>query len=176
LTPESGIRDCGWVENRIRIRDEQPGPYFIELRNHFFWVKIPYLLKFFDADPGWKKFGSGMKKRRIRDGKNLDPGWKKVGSGSATQSGTLTSARSQCSALASCSLSSWRFLQGTPAPQSLQWVVVDRSPPTPNQGNRARRWFSFSTAWTVHGVTKSNIRLGKKYTIFDAEYYSIILV
>jgi hypothetical protein len=28
-----------------------------------FWVKI---LKFFDADPGWKKFGSGMEKSRIR--------------------------------------------------------------------------------------------------------------
>jgi hypothetical protein len=34
------------------------------------------MLKFFDADPGWKKFGSG-----IKDGKNSDPGWKKVGSG-----------------------------------------------------------------------------------------------
>jgi hypothetical protein len=29
-----------------------------------FWVKI---LKFFDADPGWKKFGFGMEKSRIRD-------------------------------------------------------------------------------------------------------------
>ncbi len=36
------------------IRDEQPGSYFLELRNHFFRVKI---LKFFDADPG-----SGMEK------------------------------------------------------------------------------------------------------------------
>jgi hypothetical protein len=27
-------------------------------------------------DPGWKKFGSG-----IRDGKNSDPGWEKIGSG-----------------------------------------------------------------------------------------------
>jgi hypothetical protein len=25
-----------------------------------FWIKI---LKFFDADPGWKKFGSGMGKK-----------------------------------------------------------------------------------------------------------------
>ncbi len=33
----------------------------------FFCVKI---LKFFDADPG-----SGMRKIRIRDGKNLDPGF-----------------------------------------------------------------------------------------------------
>jgi hypothetical protein len=31
-----------------------------------FWVKI---LKFFDVDPGWKKFGCG-----IRDGKKSDPG------------------------------------------------------------------------------------------------------
>jgi hypothetical protein len=31
------------------IRDEQPGSYFLELRNHFFGVKI---LKFFYADPG----------------------------------------------------------------------------------------------------------------------------
>jgi hypothetical protein len=31
-----------------------------------FWLK---LLKFFDADPGWKKFVSG-----IRDGKNSEPG------------------------------------------------------------------------------------------------------
>jgi hypothetical protein len=29
-----------------------------------FWVKI---LKFFDVDPGWKNFGSGMEKSRIRD-------------------------------------------------------------------------------------------------------------
>jgi hypothetical protein len=41
------------------IRDEQPGSYILELRNHFFWVKI---FKFFDADPG-----SGMEKSRIRD-------------------------------------------------------------------------------------------------------------
>jgi hypothetical protein len=46
---------------RIRIRDEQPGSYFRELRNNF-WVKI---LKFFDVDPG-----SGMENIRIRDGKN----------------------------------------------------------------------------------------------------------
>jgi hypothetical protein len=31
---------------------------------NIFWVKI---LKFFDADPGWKQFGSGMEKSRIRD-------------------------------------------------------------------------------------------------------------
>jgi hypothetical protein len=44
----------------IRIRDEQPGLYFLGLRNHFFFVKI---IKFFDADPdpgpGMGKVGSG---------------------------------------------------------------------------------------------------------------------
>jgi hypothetical protein len=43
---------------RIRIRDEQPGSYYRELRNHFFWVKI---IEFFDANPGWKKFGFGIR-------------------------------------------------------------------------------------------------------------------
>jgi hypothetical protein len=38
------------------------------LKNNF-WVKI---LKFFDTDPGWKKFGSG-----IQEGKNSDPGSKR---------------------------------------------------------------------------------------------------
>jgi hypothetical protein len=42
------------------IRDEQPGSYFLELRNHFFWVKILIL---------W--CGS-----RIRVGDSSDPGWK----------------------------------------------------------------------------------------------------
>jgi hypothetical protein len=49
--------------------DEQPGSYFLELRNlflGFFWVKIR---KFFDEDPGWRQFGSG-----IRDGKKSDRG------------------------------------------------------------------------------------------------------
>jgi hypothetical protein len=49
----------------IRIWNDQPRSYFRELRN-IFWVKI---LKLFDADPGGKIFGSG-----IRDGKNSDPG------------------------------------------------------------------------------------------------------
>jgi hypothetical protein len=35
-----------------------------------FWVKI---LKLFDADPGWKKFGSGI---NIPDPQQWDPGWK----------------------------------------------------------------------------------------------------
>jgi hypothetical protein len=53
------------------IRYEQPGSYFLELRNHFFGVKI---LKFFDANPGSgirdedsSDPGSGMEKIRIRD-------------------------------------------------------------------------------------------------------------
>jgi hypothetical protein len=41
---------------KIRIRDEQPGPYFRELRNQIFGLKYVNSLM------------------RIRDGKNLDPG------------------------------------------------------------------------------------------------------
>jgi hypothetical protein len=44
---------------RIRIRDEQPGPYFLELRKPFLLVKI---LQFFDTDPG-----SGMETIWIRE-------------------------------------------------------------------------------------------------------------
>jgi hypothetical protein len=61
---------CGsgiWVKkNRIRIRDEQPGSYFLELRNQFFRLKY---LKLFDADPR-----SGMEKIRIWDGKKFGSG------------------------------------------------------------------------------------------------------
>ncbi len=70
LTPGSGIRDGRKSASGSGIRDEQPGSYFLELRNHlvaFLGVKI---LKFFDEDPG-----SGMETVRIRD-----PGRKKVGS------------------------------------------------------------------------------------------------
>jgi hypothetical protein len=51
------------------IRNEQSGSYFLELRNHFvafFGFKI---IKFFDGDPGWTQFGSG-----IYDGKKSDQG------------------------------------------------------------------------------------------------------
>jgi hypothetical protein len=43
-----------------KIRDEQPGSYFRELKT-IFWVKI---LKFSVVDPGWKNSdpGSGMEK------------------------------------------------------------------------------------------------------------------
>jgi hypothetical protein len=50
-----------------RIRDEQPGSYFLELRNHFFAFLGVKILKFFDEDPG-----SGMETVRFRD--PSDPG------------------------------------------------------------------------------------------------------
>ncbi len=53
------------------IRDEQPGSYFLELRNHFFGLKyLNSLMRI--RDPGWKQFGPGIR----------DPGWKKVDPGS----------------------------------------------------------------------------------------------
>jgi hypothetical protein len=60
LTPGSGMGKI-----RIRIRDEQPGSYFRELRN-FFGLKY---LNFLIRQPG-----SGKGNIRIRDGKNSDPG------------------------------------------------------------------------------------------------------
>jgi hypothetical protein len=79
LDPGSGIgclsdpwiRDGRKSASGSKIRDEQPGSYFLELRNHFFAFFGVKILKFFDEDPG-----SGMETVRIRD-----PGWKKVGSG-----------------------------------------------------------------------------------------------
>jgi hypothetical protein len=56
------IRAPGREKISIRIRDEQPGSYFLELRTPFlvfFGVKI---LGFYAEDPG-----SGMKTLRIRD-------------------------------------------------------------------------------------------------------------
>jgi hypothetical protein len=69
LTPGAWIRDPGWKKVSIRIRDEQPGSYFLELRNLFFAFMGVKILTFFDQDPGWRQFGSG-----IRDGKKSDPG------------------------------------------------------------------------------------------------------
>jgi hypothetical protein len=64
LTPGSGIRDGYKIG--IRIRDEQPGSYFRELRNHFLGIKyLNFLMR--PRDPEWKKFGSGKEKIRIRD-------------------------------------------------------------------------------------------------------------
>jgi hypothetical protein len=70
-TPGSGIRDGRKSASGSGIRDEQPGSYFLELRNHF----LPFLgLKYLNSlmrirDPEWRQFGSG-----IRDGKKSDPG------------------------------------------------------------------------------------------------------
>jgi hypothetical protein len=65
------IRDGRKSASGSGIRDEQPGSYFLELRNHFFAFFGVKIHKFFDEDPG-----SGMETVRIRD-----PGCKKVGSG-----------------------------------------------------------------------------------------------
>ena len=61
-------------ESGSGIRDEQPGSYFLELRNHFFGFFGVNILKYFDADPGSRirdgdssDPGSGMEKSRIRD-------------------------------------------------------------------------------------------------------------
>jgi hypothetical protein len=58
LNPGSGIGR----KSASGIRDEQPGSYFSELRNHFFGFFGVKILKFFDEDPG-----SGMEKSQIRD-------------------------------------------------------------------------------------------------------------
>jgi hypothetical protein len=53
------------------IRDEQPGSYFLELRNHFFAFLGVKILKFFDED-----LGSGMETVRIRDpGSGMEKSW-----------------------------------------------------------------------------------------------------
>jgi hypothetical protein len=80
---------------KIRIRDEQPGSYFLELRNNF-WVKI---LKFFDAarDPGWKKFGSGIRDKHP---------------GSATWSGSVLTARPRSNRSGSTTLE-WQVTSST---------------------------------------------------------------
>jgi hypothetical protein len=60
------------------MRDEQPGSYFLEFRNHF----LGKILKFFDADPGsgMEKFGSGMEKF-VYGMEKFGSGTEKVGSG-----------------------------------------------------------------------------------------------
>jgi hypothetical protein len=69
LTPGSRIQEVS-----IRIRDEKPGSYFLELRNHFFGLKyLNSLMRI--RDPGWRQFGSGIR----------DPGWKKSDPGSGIQ-------------------------------------------------------------------------------------------
>jgi hypothetical protein len=65
------IRDPGWEKVSIRIRDEQPVSYFLELRNHFFaFLGLKYVNSLMRIrDPGWRQFGSGIRME------------KKVGSG-----------------------------------------------------------------------------------------------
>jgi hypothetical protein len=54
---------------KIRIRDEQPGSYFRELRKIFLGLKyLNSLMRIRDPESG------------IRYGKNSDPVWKKFGS------------------------------------------------------------------------------------------------
>ena len=69
LTPGSGIRDGRKSASGSGIRDKQPGSYFLELRNHFFaFLGLKYLNSLMRIrDPGWRQFGSGMEKSRIRD-------------------------------------------------------------------------------------------------------------
>jgi hypothetical protein len=56
LTPESGMG------KKSGSGSEMNNPDHVS-KETIFWVKI---LKFFDADPGWKKFG-------IRDGRDIHP-------------------------------------------------------------------------------------------------------
>jgi hypothetical protein len=67
------IRDGCKSASGSGIRDEQPGSYFLELKNHFLgFLGLKYLNSLMRIrDPGWRQFGSGIR----------DPGWKKVGSG-----------------------------------------------------------------------------------------------
>jgi hypothetical protein len=68
LDPGYGMSRSQHPDPGSGIGDKQPGSYFLELRNHFFFVKT---LKFFDADPG-----SGIRNlgSTIRDGDSSDPG------------------------------------------------------------------------------------------------------
>jgi hypothetical protein len=59
LTPGSGIGKKSGYGSGMNNPD-----HIYESLETIFGVKVQ---KFFDADPGWKKFGSGMEKIRIRD-------------------------------------------------------------------------------------------------------------
>ncbi len=71
LTPGSGIRDGRKSASGYRIRDEQPGSYFLELRNHFLAF---FGLKYLNSLMRIRDPRSGMETVRIRDGKKSDPG------------------------------------------------------------------------------------------------------
>ncbi len=65
LTFRSGMGKKSWSGPGIQIRDEQPGSYFLELRNHFLGLKyLNSLMRI--RDPGWKKLGSGIGDGKIR--------------------------------------------------------------------------------------------------------------
>jgi hypothetical protein len=69
---DPGIRDGRKSASGSGIQDEQPGSYFLELRNHFFafFLGLKYLNSLMRIrDPGWRQFGSG-----IWDEKKSDPG------------------------------------------------------------------------------------------------------
>jgi hypothetical protein len=51
------IRDPGWVKNQDSGSEMNNPDHIYESLETIFWIKI---LKFFDVDPGWKKFGSGI--------------------------------------------------------------------------------------------------------------------
>ncbi len=79
LDPGSGMGESQHPDPGSGIRDEQPGSYFLELRNHFFaFLGLKYLHSLMRIrDLGWRLFGSGIrdgKKSRIRDGKKSNPG------------------------------------------------------------------------------------------------------
>jgi hypothetical protein len=60
---DPGIRDGRKSASGSGIRDEQPGSYFLELRNHFYaFLGLKYLNSLMRIrDPGWKKVGSGIR-------------------------------------------------------------------------------------------------------------------
>jgi hypothetical protein len=51
-------KKSGWCGSGMNNQD-----HISESLGTIFWVKI---LKFFDADPGWKKFESGIREGKIR--------------------------------------------------------------------------------------------------------------
>jgi hypothetical protein len=68
LNQKKNVADPDSGSGRIRIRDEQSGSYFQELKPHFFGLKyLNSLMR--NRDPGWKKFDFGL-----RVGKNSNPG------------------------------------------------------------------------------------------------------
>ncbi len=67
------LLDLGWVKKQDPDQGSDSGmnspDHISESLETIFWIKLPKLSKFFDADSG-----AGMEKIRIRDGRNSDPG------------------------------------------------------------------------------------------------------